>query len=193
MTSNPVRKVASWIAKLKSDGDQASTPSNARPERPQRQERLSAALSSEELDRRRQKIFEQRLRRLLRPGETVTSGRLLVLNFENIKLQLGDRWAETVDRIHDLITGIFERRLASDDFFTRSDELNYVVVFGSLSSEAAKIKIHAIAKEIIGKIFGADRGLEQLKIRSAVCEANGDIVLQEEDCPSSDNLRHLAS
>ncbi len=102
----------------------------------------------------RQVKFEQRLSEILQSGKTGAAGKLQLLDLEEIKDKLGDRWQSIADRAMQIAEGIIERRLSSSDVLARYEDDSYVILFADLTEEQARLKAAAIAREVRERLLG---------------------------------------
>ena len=104
---------------------------------------------------------EQHLQDLVTESPTkVVAGRIQLVGLDDIKVELGARWAQRSDVIYDLVERIIKSRLARGDVFQRDRNGNFTICFATLSETEAAFKARAIADEIRSRILGQDFGPE---------------------------------
>lgn len=138
--------------------------------------------------------FESRLQDFLSQKGTAgsfTSGRVHLINVDEVRTKLGQKWENMSDRVHRIIKNTLKSRLSSQDFFTPQGDDTYIIIFGNSPEEEAKLKCALLAEEIMEKIFGEDQAkeIELLGVRAIVTRVDGSIAT--EDITSTDALAGL--
>jgi hypothetical protein len=118
------------------------------------------------LERVRRLFADRRARGGVRVGATriplaerdisISGARFSLVGLAELRAQLGDRWPELSTRVHELAEAVIQRHLTRGDVFDRHGEDGYVILFTQLSQLQAEFKCRVIAKEIAGKLLGAD-------------------------------------
>lgn len=90
----------------------------------------------------------------LSPDKSVVGGKISLLNIGDVKERLGQKWPRYADRVHYIVSETLQRRLTEKDFFARTDEETYVVVFHDSCETEAKLKCALLGQEISKKFFG---------------------------------------
>ncbi|MFQ5774256.1 MAG: hypothetical protein ACE5GS_07055 [Kiloniellaceae bacterium] len=139
--------------------------------------------------------FEARLESVLSQKGSLTkfvSGRVHLLNVEEIRAKLGANWEKYSDRVHRTIKDVLKNRLSPEDFYTLYRNDTYIIVFGSSSEEEeAKLKCALLAEEIMERVLGEDHAkqIELLGVRTVVAKVDGSIGT--ESVTSTDALAGL--
>ena len=89
-------------------------------------------------------------------GAAVAGARFSLVGLAELREQLGERWPQLSARVHDLAQAVIQRHLTRGDVFDRHGEDGYVILFTQLTQLQAEFKCRVIAKEIAGKLLGAD-------------------------------------
>lgn len=118
------------------------------------------------LERVRRLFADRRARGGVRAGGTrvplaerdipISGARFSLVGLAELRAQLGDRWPELSTRVHELAEAVIQRHLTRGDVFDRHGEDGYVILFTQLTELQAEFKCRVIAKEIAGKLLGAD-------------------------------------
>jgi hypothetical protein len=87
---------------------------------------------------------------------SISGARFSVVGLSELRAQLGERWPELSSRVHELAEAVIQRHLTRGDVFDRHGEDGYVILFTQLTQLQAEFKCRVIAKEIAGKLLGAD-------------------------------------
>ena len=89
-------------------------------------------------------IFDKRLEDFISrrsPGDRLVTGRVHMINIEQVRERLGDRWPRFAERVHEVIKAELKIRLCSRDFFRRVGDDSSVIVFGDCSEAEARLKV----------------------------------------------------
>jgi len=130
--------------------------------------------------------FDHRLQNLLNDKGEVAAGGLQILNLEKLRARLGDERDSNIERIHLFVEAVLNKNLGRKDFFIRYDDNNYAVVLPELDATNARLKVVAIADEILAKFFGANRDLADIQLRVGAKAVDG--TVSEETRSSADFL-----
>jgi GGDEF domain-containing protein len=87
-------------------------------------------------------------------GPKSSAGKLHLLDFADIKAQIGDRWARMGDPMERFFEGAVRRNLGPGDTFFRQGELSYILLFRDLSAEEAQLKCRTISEQVCERLFG---------------------------------------
>jgi hypothetical protein len=87
---------------------------------------------------------------------SLSGARFSLVGLSELRIQLGDRWPELSNRVHDLAEAVIRRHLTRGDVFDAHGDDGYVILFTQLSQVQAEFKCRVIAKEIAAKLLGAD-------------------------------------
>jgi hypothetical protein len=90
------------------------------------------------------------------PPLAVSGARFSLVGLTELREQLGERWPELSSRVHELAEAVIQRHLTRGDVFDAHGEDGYVILFTQLTQLQAEFKCRVIAKEIAGKLLGAD-------------------------------------
>jgi GGDEF domain-containing protein len=87
-------------------------------------------------------------------GPKSSAGKLHLLDFADIKAQIGDRWTRMGDPMERFFEGAVRRNLGPGDTFFRQGELSYILLFRDLSAEEAQLKCRTISEQVCERLFG---------------------------------------
>jgi hypothetical protein len=90
------------------------------------------------------------------PTVSIAGARFSLVGLSELREQLGERWPELSARVHDLAQAVIQRHLGRGDVYDAHGEDSYVILFTQLTQLQAEFKCRVIAKEIAGKLLGAD-------------------------------------
>jgi len=119
------------------------------------------------------------VRRLVKDQKGRVGGAIHLINLDVVRQRLGDRWPAVSDRLLAGIEIILDRRLAATDLYIRIEGPSYLIVFGELDQETARLKCALIGHEIEKHVFGDD--VAEIAVRASVFRLDGgDAGRQEE-------------
>jgi hypothetical protein len=98
--------------------------------------------------------FEARVGEVARQLGQGSTGKLQLLQLDRLRAELGERWAEIVDRVRAIAEQVLARRLAPVDVFAPIDEGCYLILFAALAEDEAQLQVAAIAREIRDRLLG---------------------------------------
>jgi hypothetical protein len=102
--------------------------------------------------------------------EIITSGRLQLLGFTELKDRMGARW----DMVKGLVHGVAEEALAHElgpyDVYVRMRDDAYVIVFGERGVEQGRAKATRIGRQIREKLSAIGMALQEIDVRRQVSE-----------------------
>jgi GGDEF domain-containing protein len=138
--------------------------------------------------------FESRLQQFLsqnRVSADVVSGRVHLLDTQDIRNRFGSRWEKVTHQVHRTIQDTLKNRLGKKDFFTRYDADTYIMMFGDSSEQEAKLKCAILADEIKSKILGDGESelAGSLGVQTVITQVDGSVAI--ESLPSADALAAL--
>ena len=128
--------------------------------------------------------FEVRAAEILGRSEPVTAGKLHLISFERIKERFGASWSHMAPKAEGLMRRAIEKRLAPVDVYRKGDNLDFVILFPSLTAQEGRVKCAQLAEEI-GRALVGDLGAElaQVDAGAAVVDSKAllSIIDQEGD------------
>lgn len=127
----------------------------------------------------KQEVFLHRLRNVLSNNADVISGRLHMIGLEKVKPSFGTRWPQVAEKAHEIAKLAIERRLTSQDLYTRFGDLSYLVVFGNLGQAEAQVKCALIAREIAEKLLGTQAAAKLMQVSFVTMQKNGELIFQD--------------
>jgi len=122
--------------------------------------------------------FAREIKRRLGVQNAFISGSVQMLGVSQIKRHFGKRWVRAHDRVHSLICSIMESRLGPSDSFTLFGQSTYVIVFSTLSPNAASMKVALIAQEISRRLFGDKPPPNVISIGVATIDENSELNIE---------------
>jgi hypothetical protein len=87
---------------------------------------------------------------------SIAGARFSMVGLTELREQLGERWPQLSERVHDLAQAVIQRHLGRGDVFDAHGDDGYVILFTQLTQLQAEFKCRVIAKEIAAKLLGAD-------------------------------------
>ncbi len=125
----------------------------------------------------------------------VVAGRLQLVGLDDIKAKLGERWQSHAKKVYDIAERVIERRISSQDVFSRDEKNNFVICFASLKEEEAAFKAKSIAEEIRSKVLGHDDDDEDWQAicdeASAISSEAYEIEVSAEEIEESEDVLDL--
>lgn len=108
------------------------------------------------------------VRRLVKDQKGRLGGAIHLINLHIIRERMGDRWPAVAERLLAGIEVILDNRLTAADLYIRIEGPSYLIVFGELDHDAAKLKCALIGHEIEKHVFGDDVNFAEISVRASV-------------------------
>ncbi len=131
------------------------------------------------------------VRRLVRDHKGRVGGGIHLINLDVVKERLGERWPATAERLLARIEIILDRRLTPADLYIRIEGPSYLIVFGELDQEAAKLKCALIGHEIEKHVFGDDADVAEIAVRASVFRLDSAAMGRQEEIDLLGMIRAL--
>lgn len=125
--------------------------------------------------------FAEGARRILEGPEPISAGKLHFLGLDQVRAHFGDNWPKLASRAEALVRRAIERRLSPLDVYRKTGDLNFVILFGSLSGREAELKSVLIAEEITRMLVGEEMGSGLLAVKAVATEVDGPETLRKLD------------
>jgi hypothetical protein len=112
------------------------------------------------------------------PEACLVGGKVNLLNLGKLKERLGAKWPRYEEQVHEFVAKTLERRLSDKDFFTRSGEGSYVILFHDVSETEAKLKCALLGQEISNRFFGhlGDDDGQGLQLDTVLASVDGGVA-----------------
>ncbi len=172
----PLDRVASWFK-----GDQKRKPrakKAAAPE-PETAPKAPAAAQTAIDSGAVVRELEAALSHLQKHGGQPIAGRVQALRFDELRRELGDKWARYQERMERVIESSITQYLSAGDSHWRLGECAYILVFSSVAPMEAEIKCGLIRAKIEEFLRGDARLAGKVTVETAVATVDGEIALQE--------------
>ena len=118
-----------------------------------------------------------RLDRILWERRAVLSGNIHLIGMQKIRSHLGDsEWQRISERAQDVAQKAIQKHCGPDDVFTRYDDLSFLVIFSTLTTEQAQLRCHEIADEIARRLLGENFVAEATEVSTGVFETDGSLL-----------------
>ena len=110
----------------------------------------------------------------LQPGTIGTSirsetvGRFKLVGLDEVRKALGDRWLAAAERVMTTAEVIIKRNCGLQDSFSRVDDTNFLMCFGTLTKEEASFRAAMISREIRTRLIGQGEDPVHAHVRSIV-------------------------
>lgn len=117
--------------------------------------------------------FAQRLKDLMATDQLVLAGSIQMIGLAQLRAHFGNRWGGLSDKVHALVRSVIDKRTFGHDIHARLGEDTYVIVFGRMQAEAARMKGALIAEEIARKIFGDSPPADLIQVGVASLSPDG--------------------
>ncbi len=112
--------------------------------------------------------FADKVKQVLDRQGVATGGTIYVVDLGQFREQLGDEWPKLADRVEMMVDAEIRRRLTPVDLYAKLGGSAFVIVFGGLTEDEAKLKCALIAEEVRKRLVGVDPALKDVKVGSAV-------------------------
>lgn len=131
--------------------------------------------------------FETRLNAILKGhrGEELKD-QVYLLDLSKIRDRLGDKWDQSLDKIHIKTDSIIKAQLSSRDLFIRRDDVGYIVVFDSLPRLQGHLKANMLNEEIARALVGVEEASNLTCVMDVAVDAKGEVVISK--APDKDQL-----
>ncbi len=113
-------------------------------------------------------VFANKVKQVLDRQGVATGGTIYIVDLSQFREQLGDKWPQLAGRVEMMVDAEIRRRLTPVDLYAKLGGSAFVIVFGSLTQDEAKLKCALIAEEVRKRLVGVDSALEDVKVGSAV-------------------------
>lgn len=131
--------------------------------------------------------FEIRLNAILKghKGEELKD-QVYLLDLSKIRERLGDKWDQSLDKIHIKTDSIIKAHLSSRDLFIRRDDISYLVVFDSLPRLQGHLKANMLNEEIARALVGVEEADKLTCVMDVTVDDKGTVVISQ--APDKDQL-----
>lgn len=137
----------------------------------------SRSETANDTDVERMRALERRLKVLLAQPQLLSAGRIHMLNLDTLRASLGPAWDELRDRVHSSADRIINRHIDGKDVQFRSGDGEYIIVFATLSRQAASLVCAKIAEELY-RLFLGDPKLAEITVSTAVGAVDGKLLFE---------------
>ena len=137
----------------------------------------SRSETANDTDVERMRALERRLKVLLAQPQLLSAGRIHMLNLDTLRASLGPAWDELRDRVHNSADRIINRHIDGKDVQFRSGDGEYIIVFATLSRQAASLVCAKIAEELY-RLFLGDPKLAEITVSTAVGAVDGKLLFE---------------
>lgn len=115
-------------------------------------------------------VFEARLHQAIDHPGTTQAGKVQILGLEDVRTQLGERWAEVLPHIQALVEDVLRHRLRPADVAAPLDEANWLILFAELTEVEARLRVAAIGRDLRQRLLGELPELRTTRLE-VTCEA----------------------
>lgn len=123
--------------------------------------------------------FESHLGSIMSKHPVATTGRVQLINIGKISEHLGDAWEKKAKTAHMVVCAAIERRLSSEDIYSRYSDFGYVIVFANLDKKQAQLKSVLMAKEISEKILGHQNLDDFIDVSTMTTKSDGRVSFDQ--------------
>lgn len=97
------------------------------------------------------------------PGGMARVGEVSILNLDEVRDRIGEKWPQVSHHVHLLIENVLSRHVRGNGFFFQCEEGVYGIVFSPADAVDAEARCGEIQKEIKDYLFGASEQVEPEK------------------------------
>lgn len=120
--------------------------------------------------------FKERARQILSHSQTVTAGSVHLIGLDEIRKELGDRWASVNERVHVYAERMFKKVLSPRDVWFRYGEDHYIIVFAQADRRSAQLTCSKVMESLHQALLGhADT--RRITVKTAVVDVGGGVAL----------------
>ena len=126
--------------------------------------------------------FEGRAAGFFGGREPVTAGKVHLVNFAAIQERFAEQWPNTEPKAEGLIRRAIERRLMPSDVYRKAGDLDFVLLFPSLTPQEGRLKCAQIAEEI-SRALVSELGAEaaQIDAGAAIVDSKAMLAIIQQD------------
>ncbi|WOI09608.1 GGDEF domain-containing protein [Thalassospira lucentensis] len=122
--------------------------------------------------------IKTKLTAILAKSKLVEAGRIHMVGFDALREKLGDRWDLVRERVMNFTEKKLQQHLSPQDVFFRYGEEEFLVVFSTMSNEAAQLLVGKVVEEVYQFILGSP-DTKSIIIKSAVQEVDGELLFKD--------------
>ncbi|UKV13251.1 diguanylate cyclase [Thalassospiraceae bacterium SW-3-3] len=122
--------------------------------------------------------IKTKLNAILTKSKLVEAGRIHMVGFDTLREELGDRWEAVRERVFNFTEKKLQTHLTPNDVFFRYGEEEFLVVFSSMSNEAAQLLVGKVIEEVYQFILGSP-DTSKIVIKSAVQQVDGELLFKD--------------
>lgn len=123
-------------------------------------------------------VFEARLHELIDHPSATQAGKVQILGLEDVRNQLGERWAEVLPRIQTLVEDVLRHRLRPADVAAPLDDANWLILFAELTEVEARLRVAAIGRDLRQRLLGELPELRAARLEVTCETMAGDLARQ---------------
>src|SRR3546814_6167618 len=109
---------------------------------------------------------------------TVPAGQINIIGLDDLRDRLGDRWKDVEAKAHEVCGRVIRANLSQFDVYIRYADYEYLIIFGTLSADAARLKCAAIKPEILSR-FLRDSATSAVTIKVVVERLDDKLLIEE--------------
>lgn len=138
-------------------------------------------------DNRNLGAFETRLNKILKShtGEEMKD-QVFMIDLSKISVRLGQKWDDSIDKIHAKIDAIVKSQITTQDLFIRRDDTTYLVVFDGLPQLQGHLKANMLNEEIARALVGEAEATKLTCVKDVIIDKNGEVTVI--NAPNKDQL-----
>jgi hypothetical protein len=134
--------------------------------------------------------FGKRLQELVAKKGTLPYGQINIIGLDKLQERMGARWPKMKDKVHSAAEKIIHEHMTALDVHVRYSESDYLIVFATMSTDAARLKCAKIADDICAYFLGTPE-TGAISVKTAVGRVNDQLVFEDISIPNL--LNDLAS
>lgn len=119
--------------------------------------------------------FNGKLDSILKKHVSAATDHIYLIDLGKYKEKLGEKWNKNEKKLHTIARSIIDRRLMETDLCLRYDDLNYLLVFPTLSANESQIKAAIISDEIATNLLGEDSNSNIIRVKEAIISEDGKV------------------
>ncbi|HUA52906.1 MAG TPA: hypothetical protein VMB81_12130 [Candidatus Sulfotelmatobacter sp.] len=131
--------------------------------------------------------FESRVGEVARRLGRGATGKLQLLQLDNLHAEFGERWDAIADRVRTITEQVLRTWLAPIDVFAPLDDHAYLILFADLVEDEARLKVAAIAREIRDRLLGALGPLPEPTVEAFVAPVSA-VVRSRIESPTMETI-----
>lgn len=120
---------------------------------------------------------EEHLRQQLAKNGIALTGKVFLVGLDQFNPDLGLDESRKLRSIEAAMESAIQKRLGDDDYMSQVEGYGFLIVFGGVTEEEARLKCSLMVEEVTRFLFGKDIGQGAIKVNAIVAEVDGSVIV----------------